>query len=95
MSYLRVVSFCGQIISVDGYQMDPKATEVVITLEKVKATTIGEVRKIMEINAKPLYDLLNGTINQNLMQKKHHKELQPSTTLKFSPIRWTRDTLRF
>ena len=41
------VSFLGQIISADGYQIHPKATEAVTKLKEVKPTTVGEVCKIM------------------------------------------------
>ncbi|CAB3993128.1 Retrovirus-related Pol poly from transposon [Paramuricea clavata] len=66
------VSFLGRIVSGNGYQMDPKATEAVEKLKGVIPKTVGEVRKIMGLLgvyrrsienfskiAKPLYDLLN------------------------------------
>ena len=67
------VSFLGRIISANGYQMDPKATEAVQKLKGVTPKTVGAVRKIMGLLgvyrrsienfskiARPLYDLLNG-----------------------------------
>ena len=38
------VSFLGRVISENGYQIDPKATNAVTAMENLKLQTVGEVR---------------------------------------------------
>ena len=96
------VSFLGRIISADGYQMDPKATEVVTKLKEVKPTTVGEVRKIMGLMGdyrrsianfsqitKPLYDLLNWKSKPEHVGKRNTSKSSNNQRPFNSPIRWT------
>ena len=96
------VSFLGRIISADGYQMDPKATEAVTKLKEVKPTTVGEVRKIMGLLgvhrrsianfsqiAKPLYGLLNWNSKPEHAGKRNTSKNSNNQRPCNSSIRWT------
>ena len=96
------VSFLGRIISAEGYQMDPKATEAVTKLKEVKPKTVGEVRKIMGLLgvyrrsianfsqvAKPLYDLLNWNSKPEHAGKRNTSKSSSNQRPPNSPIRWT------
>ena len=65
------VSFLGRVISQDGYQIDPKATNAVTAMKNLQPRTVGELRRLMGLfgvyrrmsktlhKARPIYDLLN------------------------------------
>ena len=102
------VSFLRRIISADGYQMDPKATEVVTKLKEVKPTTVGKVRKIMGLMGdyrrsianfsqitKPLYDLLNWKSKPEHVGKRNTSKSSNNQRPFNSPIRWTPKHARF
>ena len=71
--FYNEVSYLGRIISREGYKMDPKNTEAVVSLKKLKPKNVGEVRRLIGLLsvyrrfvpnfsrvAKPIYDLLKG-----------------------------------
>ena len=45
--FKREVSFLGRVISQDGYQIDPKATNAVTAMKNLQPRTVGEVRRLM------------------------------------------------
>ena len=97
------VSFLGRIISANGYQMDPKATDAcAVTKSKgARPETVREARKIMGLLdvyprsienfsklAKPLYDLLNGGKTAGGESPKRKRDLvRPATISDCSPHR--------
>ena len=44
--FKREVSFLGRVISQDGYQIDPKATNAVTAMKNLPPRTVGEVRRL-------------------------------------------------
>ena len=69
--FQREVNYFGQIVSSEGYRLDPTKVRAVTTLKESTPTTVGEVRKLLGLLgyyrryiqnfariARPLFDLL-------------------------------------
>lgn len=103
--FKQEVRYLGRIVSAEGNRMDPADTIAVRALKDKRPSTVGELRGILGLLsyyrqyikdfsriAGPLYDLLKGSVEDKLVQKKENKwqtkrksRVVPSNT----PIEWT------
>lgn len=92
------VKYLGQIVSAEGYRLDPSSTKAILELKDVKPSTVGEVRKLLGLLgyyrryiqnfskiAKPLFGLLQSKDKpgDNRKRKDH------ATTPNSQAIDWT------
>ena len=99
----REVSFLGRVISQDGYQIDPKATNAVTAMKNLQPRTVGEVRRLMGLLgvyrrhvknfaqiARPIYDLLNHDLpgKKNASSTRQNTRLRSGQLPPSSPVDW-------
>ena len=94
--FQREVNYLGQIVSAEGYRLDPGKTEAVRALKDSEPKTIGELRKLLGLLgyyrryikdfariARPLFDLLQAPPDVN-SNSSNVKNSVPSS----QPIQW-------
>lgn len=94
--FRKKVRYLGNLISKDGYCMDPADVEAVRALKNRKVETIGDVRRILGFlgyyrryvqdfsrRAKPLYDLLNSKLD--------HRKKKNGQVSSRQKVDWTKD----
>ena len=94
--FQREVNYLGQIVSAEGYRLDPGKTEAVRALKDSEPKTIGELRKLLGLLgyyrryikdfariAKPLFDLLQAPPDAK-SNSSNGKNSVPSS----QPIQW-------
>ena len=101
--FKREVSFLGRVVSQNGYQIDPKATNAVTAMKDLKPQTAGEVRRLMGLlgvyrrhiknfaqTAKPIYDLLNHNLpnEKNTNPTRQNPRLRSGQLPSSSPVDW-------
>ena len=101
--FKREVSFLGRVISQDGYQIDPKATNAVTAMKNLQPRTVGEVRRLMGLLgvyhrhvknfaqiARPIYDLLNHHLpgKKNASSTRQNTRLRSGQLPPSSPVDW-------
>ena len=101
--FKREVSFLGRVISEDGYQIDPKATNAVTAMKNLQPRTVGEVRRLMGLLgvyrrhvknfaqiARPIYDLLNHDLpgKKNASSTRQNTRLRSGQLPPSSPVDW-------
>ena len=101
--FKREVSFLGRVISQDGYQIDPKATNAVTAMKNLQPRTVGEVRRLMGLLgvyrrhvknfaqiARPIYDLLNHDLpgKKNASSTRQNTRLRSGQLPTSSPVDW-------
>ena len=101
--FKREVSFLGRVISQDGYQIDPKATNAVTAMKNLQLRTVGEVRRLMGLLgvyrrhvknfaqiARPIYDLLNHDLpgKKNASSTRQNTRLCSGQLPPSSPVDW-------
>ena len=97
------MSFLGRIISQDGYQIDPKATNAVTAMKNLQLRTVREVRRLMGLLgvyrrhvknfaqiARPIYDLLNHDLpgKKNASSTRQNTRLRSGQLPPSSPVDW-------
>ena len=95
--FKREVNYLGQIVSAEGYRLDPSNVEAVRTLKDSKPSTVGEVRKLLGLVgyyrryiqnfakiAHPLFQLLNSEDGTRTHKNKQHHGTVPSS----QPVIW-------
>ena len=85
--FRKQVKYLGQLVTADGYTMDPNDKEAVLSLKDREPKTVGEVRKLLGFlsyyrryipdyarRARPLFELLQADQNEDASQTKKGKK---------------------